>query len=378
MLQWPFYLQQEEFIFLVMTSVSLLIICFYYFYFFLRLAIQKERSQLSSEFPGVSVIICAKNESQNIMDLLPKILEQDYPHFEVIVVNDASWDETGDELDEMKRIYPQLQIVTITESLQYRPGKKFALTLGIKKAQYEHLVLTDADCAPASQNWLKEMAGSFSTEKKLVLGIGVFAVQSTLVNALIRFENYLTGTFYLSFALAGFPYMGVGRNLAYTKGLYNKVGGFKNHYHIVSGDDDLFVKEAGTASNTAVCLSPDSIMVSKAPVTWSAWSKQKKRHYSTSSHYRITTQFMLGLYPLSVILFLVGVIGMSVFQNLFYIALSVLFFKLILQLIIFRGAFKKQGDQFLWLFSPLFELLLIFNQMILLIASKLSKQIKWN
>jgi len=378
MLQWPFYLQQEEFIFLVMTSVSLLIICFYYFYFFLRLAIQKERSQLSSEFPGVSVIICAKNESQNIMDLLPKILEQDYPHFEVIVVNDASWDETGDELDEMKRIYPQLQIVTITESLQYRPGKKFALTLGIKKAQYEHLVLTDADCAPASQNWLKEMAGSFGSEKELILGIGVFAVQNTFVNALIRFENYLTGTFYLSFAIAGFPYMGVGRNLAYTKGLYNKVGGFKNHYHIVSGDDDLFVKEAGTASNTTVCLSPDSIMVSKAPATWSAWSKQKKRHYSTSSHYRITTQFMLGLYPLSVILFLVGVIGMSVFQNLFYIALSALFFKLILQLIIFRGAFKKQGDQFLWLFSPLFELLLIFNQMILLIASKLSKQIKWN
>jgi len=378
MLQWPFYLQQEEFIFLVMTIVSLLIICFYYFYFFLRLAVQKERPVSNSDLPGVSVIICARNESQNIIDLLPKILDQNYPVFEVIVVNDASWDETGDELEEMKKIYPSLQIVTITESLQYRPGKKFALTLGIKKAQYEHLVLTDADCAPASQNWLKEMAGSFGQGKEMVLGIGVFSAQNTFINALIRFENYLTGTFYLSFALAGIPYMGVGRNLAYTKGLYNKVGGFKNHYHIVSGDDDLFVKEAGTAKNTIVVLSPDSMVVSKAPATWSAWSKQKKRHYSTSFHYRIGTQFLLGLYPLSVILFLVGVIGMFVFQNLFYIALSALFFKLILQLSIFRGAFKKQGDELIWLFSPLFELLLIFNQMVLLIASKLSKQIKWN
>jgi glycosyltransferase involved in cell wall biosynthesis len=377
MMQWLISLQQEALVFLVITSVSLLILCFYYLFFFLRLVIYKPIANENVTLFPVSVIICARNESQNIIDLLPKILDQDYPTFEVIVVNDASWDETGDELEEMRRVYPNLQIVTITESMQYRPGKKFALTLGIKKAQFEHLVFTDADCAPASRNWLKNIGMSFGN-RELVLGVGSFAVQPTFVNALIRFENFITGTFYLSFAKAGLPYMGVGRNMAYTKTLYNKVGGFKKHYHIVSGDDDLFVKEAATSKNTTICVALDSHMISKAPASLFAWWNQKKRHYSTSGYYRFTTKIMLGLYPLSVLLFLVGVIGMLVFENLLYIALSVLFFKLMLQLSIFRGAFKKQGDRYIWLFSPLLEVLLIINQFILLIASKLSKQIRWN
>lgn len=376
-MQWLISLQQEALVFLVITSVSLLILCFYYLFFFLRLVIYKPTTNENVTLFPVSVIICARNESQNIIDLLPKILDQDYPNFEVVVVNDASWDETGDELDEMRKVYSNLQIVTITESMQYRPGKKFALTLGIKKAQFEHLVFTDADCVPASRNWLKNMCKAF-TNKELVLGVGSFIAQPTFVNALIRFENFITGTFYLSFAKAGFPYMGVGRNMAYTKTLYNKVGGFKKHYHIVSGDDDLFVKEAATSKNTTICVALDSHMISKAPASLFAWLKQKKRHYSTSGYYRFTTKIMLGLYPLSVLLFLVGVIGMLVFENLLYIALSVLFFKLMLQLSIFRGAFKKQGDRYIWLFSPLLEVLLIINQFILLIASKLSKQIRWN
>lgn len=378
MIQWVISLQQEALVFLTITSISLLILCFYYLFFFLRLAIYKPVVNADEAIFPVSVIICARNEGQNIIDLLPKILNQDYPNFEVVVVNDASWDETGDELDEMRKIYPNLQVVTITESMHYRPGKKFALTLGIKKAQFEHLVLTDADCSPASRNWLKNMALAFANHNELVLGVGSFVPQPTLVNVLMRFENFLTGTFYLSFAKAGFPYMGVGRNMAYTKELYNKVGGFKKHYHVVSGDDDLFVKEAATSKNTSISIAGDAHMISKAPATWSAWWKQKKRHYTTSGHYRFTTKIMLGLYPLAVLLFLVGVIGMLVFENLLYISLSVLFFKLMLQLSIFRGAFKKQGDQFIWLFSPLLEVLLIINQFILLIASKLSKQIRWN
>jgi cellulose synthase/poly-beta-1,6-N-acetylglucosamine synthase-like glycosyltransferase len=377
MMQWLISLQQEALVFLVITSVSLLILCFYYLFFFLRLVIFKPALNENETLFPVSVIICARNESQNIIDLLPKILDQDYPNFEVVVVNDASWDETGDELEEMRKVYPNLQIVTITESMQYRPGKKFALTLGIKKAQFEHLVFTDADCVPASRKWLKNISKSFANNE-LVLGVGTFASQHTFINSLIRFENFITGTFYLSFAKAGFPYMGVGRNMAYTKSLYNKVGGFKKHYHVVSGDDDLFVNEAATSKNTAICVEPESHMISKASATWGAWWKQKKRHYSTAGYYRLTTKIMLGLYPLSVLLFLVGVIGMLVFENLLYISLSVLFLKLMLQLSIFRGAFKKQGDRYIWLFSPLLEVLLIINQFILLIASKLSKQIRWN
>lgn len=375
----PFFqsLHLSEFILLIVTAVALAVLLFYYLFFFLRLAIATERNAHVDELLPVSVIICARNEAGNIISNLPQILKQDYPDFEVIVVNDSSWDGTDDELREMQVTNLNLQVVTIGEDIQRRPGKKFPLTLGIKKAKNELLVFTDADCRPESDQWLKQMALGFSGGNDVVIGISPFIPVSGLLNALARFENLLTGAFYLSFALAGFPYMGVGRNLAYRRAAYNKVGGFKTHYHIISGDDDLLVRDMARKGNTSVVLNEQALMWSEAAPSWKKWWRQKKRHYSTSGHYRAGTKVLLGLYPAMVVVFFVGVIALLVYENLQHISLAMLGLKIVTQLAIFRGAFRVQKDRWIWLFSPVFELLLVLNQLALMLAAVFSKQRKW-
>jgi cellulose synthase/poly-beta-1,6-N-acetylglucosamine synthase-like glycosyltransferase len=366
-----------QLILLIVTAVALVGLLFYYLFFFLRLAISKEGNAENEEMIPVSVIICARNEAGNIIKNLPYILKQDYPEFEVIVVNDSSWDGTDDELREIQVTHPNLQVVTIGEDIQRRPGKKFPLTLGIKKARNELLVFTDADCRPESSQWLKQMVSGFSGGKDVVIGVSPFLPAPGVLNALARFENLLTGTFYLSFALAGFPYMGVGRNLAYRRSAYDRVGGFKTHYHIISGDDDLLVRDMASKGNTSVVLNHQALMWSEAALSWKNWWRQKRRHYSTSAHYRTGTKLMLGLYPMMVVVFFVGAIALLVYENLQHISLAMLGLKIVAQLAIFRGAFRVQKDRWIWLFSPVFELLLVINQLALMLAAVFSKQRKW-
>lgn len=377
MQEWWFELGEAERLWLTMATVSLAVLLFYYLFFFIRLAFHKPVDLTSTLLPPVSVIICARNEADNIIRFLPRFLNQDYPDFEVVVVNDASWDGTGDELAELKKTHPQLQVVTIEEHVQHRPGKKFPLTLGIKKARHEHLVFTDADCYPASENWLRHMAASFTQEIELVIAPGPYSEGKGFLNALIRFEALVTGTMYLSMALAGIPYMGVGRNLAYKREVYERVGGFKKHYHVMSGDDDLFVQEAANRKNIAVCLNREAQVFSPTVKTWKEWWRQKRRHYSTSSYYRWGIKFLLGLYPLCVWLFFVATILLLVYENTRHISLVLIGIKLVAQITIFRLVFSVQNDRWLWLFSPLFELILMVNQVVVMLVGWFSKQSRW-
>jgi poly-beta-1,6-N-acetyl-D-glucosamine synthase len=193
---------------------------FYLLYFFLRLA-RYQRPEGIVEFPPVSVVICARNEDDNLVAFLPIVLAQDYPHFEVVVVNDCSFDNTEDILKEFADRNAHLKVVTIKEDEYYAHGKKVALMMGIKGAKHEHLLLTDADCRPAGTNWLRSMAAHFTTETEIVLGYGPYEKQAGLLNKLIRFDAFMVALHYLSFSLARVTYMGVGRNLAYRKELFS-------------------------------------------------------------------------------------------------------------------------------------------------------------
>jgi glycosyltransferase involved in cell wall biosynthesis len=231
----------------------------------------------------VSVIICAKNEDENLTEFLPKILTQDYPAgFEVIVVNDCSYDNTENVIDEFAKIFPNLRKANIKEDAYYKHGKKFALLVGIKAAANNRLVLTDADCYPASDQWLKEMALGFGVKKEIVLGYGAYEKQKGLLNKLIRFDAFIIAVQYLSAAIKNKAYMGVGRNLAYNKDTFFNNKGFANHYHVNSGDDDLFVNEAATEQNVAVCVSHNSVTYSKPKTSFRAWRLQKARHITTA------------------------------------------------------------------------------------------------
>lgn len=249
------------------------------------------------ELPPISIIICARNEAENLAKNLPFILEQAYPDLEIIVVNDASTDGTQAVLAGFLSKNDRLRVVSIPEKKS--PGKKAALTEGIRQAKNEWLLLTDADCRPASKFWAKTMAAHFFEKKSIVLGFGPYQKEAGFLNKWIRFEACWTALQYFSHALAGMPYMGVGRNLAYRKSLFEKAGGFEKHADLTSGDDDLFIAETADSGNVAVCLDPDSFVFSGAKSTWRGYFQQKKRHFTTGKRYPKVSKMALGVGALS-------------------------------------------------------------------------------
>ncbi|MDX2430138.1 MAG: glycosyltransferase [Bacteroides sp.] len=283
-----------EWILLSVFFISLLVQCFYYLGIYLRLPLYKPGKAKSSS-KGISVVICARNEANNLERFLPLILEQDYPKFEVVVVNDCSTDGTEELLSEMKLAYDKLRYTNIPLNEKFAHGKKLALTVGLKAALYDHVVLTDADCYPAGKKWLLSMARNLGKENKIVLGYGSYEKQKGLLNILIRYETVFTAIQYLSFAIKGKPYMGVGRNLGYQKDLFFDNKGFAGHYHIASGDDDLFVNQHANKNNTSVEIEAESFTISIPKTGFGAWIRQKKRHLVAGNLYSRGSRFRLGL-----------------------------------------------------------------------------------
>src|SRR5215831_5633142 len=251
---------------------------FYYLYFFRRLAYYTPPAKAASQEYPVSVIVCARDEAHNIAKNLPGVLVQQYKTtHEIIVVNDNSADDTKYLLDEFKKTFKNLNPIRLTQEAKMIAGKKFPLSMGIKSAKYEIVLLTDADCVPASEFWMQKMQDGYFDGKQIVLGYGAFHKKPGMLNKLIRFETFHSALQYLSFALAGLPYMGVGRNLSYKRELFIKNKGFSSINHIPGGDDDLFINMVATSKNTAIVIDKDAHTLSEAPPTWRIWRKQKYR-----------------------------------------------------------------------------------------------------
>jgi glycosyltransferase involved in cell wall biosynthesis len=230
----------------------------------------------------------------NLKELLPLLNSQEYPTFEVIIVDDRSWDGTFDYLLTECAEFQKVRFIRIEQTPEHLSSKKYALTLGIKSAKYETLLLTDADCRPQSTHWISGMAECLSPDKEIVLGFSPYFQETGFLNNLIRYETFITAIQYFSFAITGVPYMGVGRNLMYKKSLFLQNKGFAKHTNILGGDDDLFMNDVANEKNTAVCLNPDTFMYSFPKITWEAWYRQKRRHLSVGKYYQYRNKVLLG------------------------------------------------------------------------------------
>jgi hypothetical protein len=220
------------------------------------------------------------------------------------------------------------------------------------------------------------MANHFSKEKQLVLGFGTYKKLSGFLNKLIRFETFITAIQYFSYAKNGIPYMGVGRNLAYTNNLFFDNNGFMSHMDIKSGDDDLFVNEVANKVNTTICFSKESFTISEPKKTWKEWIHQKRRHISTAKHYKQKHKLLLGLYYVSNLLFWLLAIATLVFLD-WKIPLAIIIFRFVFQFIILRKASIKLEFKDLLIWLPFLELFLILFQFSIFISNSSSKSNSW-
>lgn len=342
-----------------------------------RIAFYKERKISKAPFKSVSVVICAKNEYLNLKELLPSVLTQDYPNYEVLVVNDESTDDTEFLIKTMQMEYPHLKLINVANSIRFFKGKKFPLSVGIKSAKNDWILLTDADCYPKTNQWIKNMVSGFDSGKDIVLGYGGYNQEKGLINFIVRYEALRVAMQYFSYALMGVPYMGIGRNLAYKKETFFKEKGFISHYNVSSGDDDLFINQAANSKNTCIVINPESTTLSHPKNTFSLWFQQKRRHFSTAKHYKFVHQLLLALWEFSTIAFYVFFILSLVFQLEIWISIGILILRLASFLLITKKTMNLFGEKKLLLISPIIELFLSLTYPFIYASNLINKKTKW-
>ncbi len=329
---------------------------FYYLWFFMRLAWFTPKPKLHNQQQPVSVVICARNEADNLVKNLPGVLVQHYPSsHEVILVNDNSLDDSKYLIEELKRTFKKLVPVQLTQEAKMISGKKFPLSMGIKTARYETLLLTDADCVPASENWMNLMQNGYGPSTEIVLGYGAYYKREGVLNKLIRFETFHSALQYLSYALAGIPYMGVGRNLSYKREVFFRNKGFSSINQIPGGDDDLFINKVANKNNTSIVIEHDAHTLSDPKSTWKEWWNQKTRHYTTAKYYKKTHKFLLGSYSATQFLVYPLLIAAAIFFN-WWMALAVFGIRLILQGIVYYKTMNRLNEKDLWPIYPLLDI----------------------
>ncbi|MCK5782064.1 MAG: glycosyltransferase [Flavobacteriales bacterium] len=334
--------------------------------------IERENSDI-----GVSVVVCAKNEEKNIAPLLESLKNQNYSNFEIVLVNDASRDKTRDIFEEYADDNSNATVVNVEENDVFWRGKKFALTMGIKRAKNNRVLLTDADCVPVSKNWISSMMKGYSEGKEFVLGYGAYRKSDGLVNRLVRFETILTASNYFSYAKFFTPYMGVGRNLSYTKKIFLDNKGFFGHMDVASGDDDLFINKNATKKNTEIIFSEESKTLSDSPSNWNEWFVQKRRHYSTSQHYSTITKSLLGLQGISHAAFFVLITTMLILNIDVLWVLSILAIRTVIMFVTVSMSAAKLGEKDLIVLVPLLDIILIILQLGILFSNQITTPKRW-
>ena len=343
-------------------------------------------SNLQSQIAeGVTVVLCAHNESENLSNYLQALLTQDYPTYEVIVVDDGSEDSTREIVERYMTHDPRVHMTFVPYGARVGSTKKLALTLAAKAAKYDYLLLTDADCVPESNQWIRSMMSGFASGKDIVLGYGAYFEEKGFINRLVRYDTLFNGLHYLGAALCGHPYMGVGRNLAYRKSLFFESGGFTHLMTNRAGDDDLFINHVATKQNTAVAVNSEAYTWSLSKKTLKEWWQQKRRHLSVSPNYKSVTKFRLTLEPLTRGLFYAAVLGTLIYQlpitNNQYailplIAVGLFLLRWIIQTAIINISARRMGLKRFNMFSILgFDILLPLINLWMLIIPK--KQTKW-
>ena len=372
------HIDQTTEILLYAFFICWIIQMFYYLFVYSRFLRYKNKNENTTEsLPPVSVVICAKNEAENLKKYLPLILEQDYPDFEVIVVDDCSTDETNDILNNFKEKYPQLKSTFLKEQEKFSHGKKLALTIGIKAAKNEWLVLTDADCYPVTNQWLKSIATHYNEHTSIVLGYGGYEIKKGFLNKLIRYESAIIALQYFSYALCGVPYMGVGRNLSYRSSLFFNNKGFASHAKLDSGDDDLFVNETATRTNVDIEPFFKAHTRSAPSEKFSKWIDQKKRHFTTFKKYKRLHKLLLGLEIFSRVFFYFLFILLLIFKINFTVVLSLFLFRTIVQMIIYKKTFKLFNERKIFLISFIFDIIFPFINLSIYLSNRIKPQKRW-
>lgn len=354
-----FFYNHPSFYILAVFTLSLIIQLGIHWIRFAKLAFTKSKPVMKPDdaLEPVSVVVCARDAYEHLTELIPALLSQDYPDFEVVVVNDCSDDDTGTYLEDLERREPRIKPVQLRQHLNFFNGKKFPLSMGIKSASHDLLILTDANCRPTSNQWLRSMVGCYGNATEIVVGYAPYTKKAGLLNLLMRFDAVQQALIYLSAALAGKPCSGTGKNLSYRQRLFYRQKGFTSHYTMDAGDDDLFISQAATKKNTGVHIDADNTVACIAPTSFKDWYFEQRRRYSTIKKHRAGIRAFSTVHYWSQFLFYAGFIALLALPPAFSLSVEtppaayyypiiggLFLLRYITQLLVYRGAAHHLGE----------------------------------
>ncbi|MCB0794567.1 MAG: glycosyltransferase [Flavobacteriales bacterium] len=363
---------------LIAMFLALGVLLVFHALMFSLLAFGQVRGTPDRKLP-ISIVICARNEAHHLQELIPLLMDQDHEELEVVVVNDRSQDDTAEVLEWMRPKFPRLRAVNIQADEKFNYGKKIALGVGVREARYDRVLVTDADCRPVGRDWVSLMASGFAKGRTIVLGHSPYRRSHGITDLLERYDGLSKAVLYVSAAKAGLPYMGVGRNLAYTKETFFQARGKgpRKHDQLMSGDDDLFINQVAKGRSTAVMVDPASFMETDGTPGLSMWFRRKRRHYTTARYYRFGHKIMLMVFPLarSVFWASLATLGLLGAWWEFILGLSV---KLVLFLpVMLRAMYRLGADRSILLAALPLEWLFLVLDPIIYFSTMVMKPRRW-
>ena len=354
---------------------ALIYLALHYGLYYMRVGLHNRKRQGSvrsltkDDLPPVSVVLTARNDAEWLKENLVYLLEQDYPDFEVVVVDYLSHDDTPYVLKTLVDYYPHLKVVPFKEDVNLFQGKKYPLSIGIKSAKNDILLLADPDCTPKNLLWLRGMVKGYEKpETQIVLGFCGLKRTKTLLGCLQQYDTLAYGAQYLGSALMGHPYTGSGRNLSYRRNFFFKQGAFIRHYDVADGSDDLFVYQNADHLNTAICIGPDACLTAEPKKNFQQWHEERLHRVATRNRHSFGSRLHKELPTLANLLFYAAAVALILQGSLpWVVTAALLAIKWAWQIVCFSRLTKRFDGGHVHLAAPLYEIYFMVANTILIL-----------
>lgn len=357
--------------FIVFTAIQII-----YYLTFSSLFFKSKKTNKINTKPPISLLIFVKNSAAYLEKNLTYFLNQDYPEFEILLIDNCSSDDTDEVLEKIKTKHKKVRIINVENNESFWANKKYTYTLAIKAAKYNHLLFSEIIAKPISKNWILEMSNQISDKKSLVLGYTKHNTSKGFMNLLIRFNDVLDALKAFTFTKFNTPFRASAYNFSFTKDNFFRVNGFIKHIKINYGKDDLFLRDAYFKKNTSFSIDEDSFVEITKEKTFKDWFSAQKRNSFLQNHYKLNHQILLFLYTITKL----GSLTLGITLLFFYpykIILCIIGFYFLVKTIVLALATKKFKEPKIIFLFPFLEIILILLQISIFINNLMLKPNHW-